>query len=308
MRKWLLVPVVLLLAVGSIYWFIPSQLTVVQITPVHCPASAAFRSLSNQDAWRNWWPSKDTASHAFQYGGSRFQITKTLINTFDVQLQHAGLTLNSTMNLLPLPADSVAIKWTCTIPSGLNPFTRIQRYQQAIKVKNIMAAVSNAFRAFAEKKENLYGIAIRETSIKDTLLIAYKIKWPVYPNTTAIYTLVQSLKKYISDQQATQTGYPMVNITPLDNSAYQLMVAIPINKRLPDKGPFFQRHMVPGKFLFTTIQGGPGTIQHTFKQLQLYVEDFRRTAMAIPFQLLVTDRMGDPDTSKWITHIYVPVF
>jgi hypothetical protein len=85
-------------------------------------------------------------------------------------------------------------------------------------------------------------------------------------------------------------------------------VAIPINKRLPDKGPFFQRHMVPGKFLFTTIQGGPGTIQHTFKQLQLYVEDFRRTAMAIPFQLLVTDRMGDPDTSKWITHIYVPVF
>jgi hypothetical protein len=287
--------------------FIPSQLTVVQITPVHCPATAAFRSMSNKDAWQIWWPSKDTTDHTLQYGSSSYQLTKTLLNTFDIHIQHAGLTLNSTMNLLPLPTDSMAIKWSCKIPSGMNPFIRIKRYQQAIAVKNNMAAVSNAFRLFAEKKENLYGIAIRETSIKDTLLIAYKVKSPVYPNTTAIYTLVQSLKKYISDQQATQTGYPMVNITPLDSSAYQLMVAIPVNKRLPDQGPFFQRYLVPGKFLFTAIQGGPGTIQHTFKQLQLYVEDFRRTAMAIPFQLLVTDRSAEPDTSKWITHIYVPV-
>lgn len=308
MRKWLLVPVVLLLALGSIYWFIPSQLTVVQITPVHCPATAAFRSLADQDIWRKWWPSKDTTGQTLQYGGSRYQITKTLLNTFDIQIQHAGLTVNSTMNLLPLPNDSTAIQWKCTISSGMNPFTRIQRYQQAIAVKNNMGAVTNAFRSFADKKENLYGISIRETSIKDTLLIAYKIKCPVYPNTTAIYTLVQSLKKYISDRQATQTGYPMVNITALDSSAYQLMVAIPVNKRLPDKGPFFQRYLVPGKFLFTTIQGGSGTIQHTFKQLQLYVEDFRRTAMAIPFQLLVTDRSTESDTSKWVTHIYVPVF
>jgi hypothetical protein len=30
--------------------------------------------------------------------------------------------------------------------------------------------------------------------------------------------------------------------------------------------------------------------------------------MAIPFQLLVTDRSTESDTSKWVTHIYVPVF
>jgi len=148
MRKWLLVPVVLLLAVISIYWFIPSQLTVVQITHVHCPATAAFRSLTHQEAWRKWWPSKDTAGHTLQYGGSQLQVSKTLLNTFEIQIQHAGLTINSTMNLLPLPADSMAIQWKCMIPSGMNPFTRIQRYRQAIAVKNNMAAVSNALRAF----------------------------------------------------------------------------------------------------------------------------------------------------------------
>ena len=171
-----------------------------------------------------------------------------------------------------------------------------------------MAAVSNAFRAFAEKKENLYGISISETSFKDTLLIATKATLTAYPGVRDVYKQVQALKKYAAEQQAQQAGYPMLNITPLDSPGYQIMVALPVDKRLPDKGPFFQRNMIPGKFLFTAIQGGPFTIQQTFKQLQLYVDDFRRTAMAIPFQMLVTDRNAEPDTSKWVTHIYVPVF
>jgi hypothetical protein len=30
--------------------------------------------------------------------------------------------------------------------------------------------------------------------------------------------------------------------------------------------------------------------------------------MAIPYQSLVTDRMKEPDTMKWLTRLYVPVF
>jgi hypothetical protein len=37
------------------------------------------------------------------------------------------------------------------------------------------------------------------------------------------------------------------------------------------------------------------------------MSDYQQTAMAIPFESLVTDRSREPDTLKWITNIYVPV-
>jgi hypothetical protein len=43
-------------------------------------------------------------------------------------------------------------------------------------------------------------------------------------------------------------------------------------------------------------------------QIQLYIQDYHRTLMALPFQQLITDRSAEPDTTRWITDIYVPLF
>jgi hypothetical protein len=39
-----------------------------------------------------------------------------------------------------------------------------------------------------------------------------------------------------------------------------------------------------------------------------YFKDYNRVAMAIPFEYLITDRLKVPDTSKWVTKIYCPVY
>jgi hypothetical protein len=62
-----------------------------------------------------------------------------------------------------------------------------------------------------------------------------------------------------------------------------------------------------GNILITEVKGGPASIKKAFNEMETYITDYRRTAPAIPFQSLITDRSKEPDTSKWVTKIYYPV-
>ncbi len=66
--------------------------------------------------------------------------------------------------------------------------------------------------------------------------------------------------------------------------------------------------MINGSFMVTEVQGGETKVQKSLEQLELYAADYKKTQMAIPFQYLVTDRIREPDSSKWITRIYLPVY
>jgi len=229
------------------------------------------------------------------------------MKTIDVAIRHQDVRVSSTIHLLPLPGDSVAIEWKCNFMANTNPFTRLKRYRQAIALKNNMAAVMNRFSAFARRKENVYGISIHDTATPTTLLIATKTIVPTYPHQEDVYKLIHSLQTYSSRQQATTTGYPMINITPLEKGGFQLMAGLPINKSIPEKEPFFNRTVPADRFLVTQVTGGDSTVKQAFSQLQLYIQDYRRTIMAIPFQQLITDRSTEPDSNKWVTIIYFPV-
>ena len=127
-----------------------------------------------------------------------------------------------------------------------------------------------------------------------------------YPGTADIYNLVGMLRKYITDQNANVTGNPIMNVNQLDKNKYELMVAVPTNKELTGEGGIFFRRMVPGNFISTQVKGGNYTINTAFSGLQQYMDDYRKTRLAIPFFSLITDRVTEPDTSKWITRIYFP--
>ena len=55
------------------------------------------------------------------------------------------------------------------------------------------------------------------------------------------------------------------------------------------------------------VTGGQKEIEEAQKQMELYITDYQRSIIAIPFQMLITDRTREPDSSKWITRIYFPV-
>ena len=100
----------------------------------------------------------------------------------------------------------------------------------------------------------------------------------------------------------------MLNISTTDSSTFNCMVAVPIDKILNDSSAISFVRMIPGRFLVTQVTGGPYTISNAHRMMEQYFKDFNRTSMAIPFEYLVTDRLKEPDTSKWVTKIYGPVY
>jgi hypothetical protein len=100
----------------------------------------------------------------------------------------------------------------------------------------------------------------------------------------------------------------MLNISTADSINFLTKVAIPVNKRLKDSGKISYRWMLGGgKILVTEIKGGFYSIKKGFTEMDNYVNDYKRIAPAIPFQSLITDRIREPDTTKWITKIFYPV-
>jgi hypothetical protein len=131
----------------------------------------------------------------------------------------------------------------------------------------------------------------------------------VYPATPDVYRLIDTLKTYIAAHQAHQPGPAIMNVTKLGDGQYQLMVAVPTDRVLPgnNKDIFF-RKMLPILFVVGEVKGGDKTVVQAFDQMNNYFQDYKRTAMAIPFAALITDRIKEPDTTKWLTRIYAPVY
>jgi hypothetical protein len=86
------------------------------------------------------------------------------------------------------------------------------------------------------------------------------------------------------------------------------MVAIPTKTDLPSEGNFSLKKMVLGNILMAEVKGGMYTILKGEEEMTNYVNDYKKTAPAIPFQSLVTNRLVETDTSKWITRLYYPIF
>ena len=300
------------LAIAAIYYLIPDTLTITETAKINCVADAAFRTLSNENTWSKWWPGQIKPSTE---GPARFQLNTTvytahqkMMNNFGLLINYNGDTIDSHMSLLNLPNDSCLIKWQCSLTAGRNPFQRIKTYREALALKENMHTVIVAAQTFLDRFDNIYGFTLKEASTKDTALITTKSFSASYPSTAFVYSLIDKLRVFCQKGSGIITGIPMLNVTPVDTAGYQVMVALPVERYLATGGDIKSQKMIPGRFIITDVTGGPHTIKQIHLQLLNYFRDYHRTSMAIPFEYLVTDRLKETDTSKWITRIYSPVY
>jgi hypothetical protein len=100
----------------------------------------------------------------------------------------------------------------------------------------------------------------------------------------------------------------MLNIQHKDITHFQTMVAIPVNKAVKEQNDFVIKNMVPGNLLVAEVSGGGHTISNAFAQMENYLTDHQFESPAIPFYSLITDRIAETDTSKWVTRISYPVY
>ncbi|WP_207514781.1 GyrI-like domain-containing protein [Longitalea luteola] len=308
MKKWIIVPIALIVFVFlAIYIVVPKKINGSHTVTIHCTRGAANRYLVNDNNWPKWWPT-NTSLNVFPYKKYTFQPQQRMFDAVGVRIAGNELSINSKIILIPRHSDSVAVQWHYEYTTGSNPVTRVQRYVQARALEQPINEILATAKQFLEQPENVYGIAIKKTTIKDSLLLSTRQVFTSRPATEKIYSLLNKLTTYLQQQGASQTGYPMLNIYEKDSTHFEIMVAVPVNKAVKEQKNMVMKNLVQGYVLVAEIKGGDHTVANAFSQMENYLKDHRYESPAIPFYSLVTNRLTETDTTKWITRINYPVF
>jgi hypothetical protein len=290
---------------AAVYLFIPRKIKIEVTVPLNAALPGVFRTLINDSNWNKWWPGETP----FAYNKQTYSIKRRLFNVFDIDIYADKDTINSQMELVLINENTMTILWNAEQISSNDPFKRFIRHRHAKQTEKNMNAILQSLKTFLQKKENIYGLDIKEALVKDSALISTRRQFDHYPNAQEVDSMIQSLKKYISQNNAIEKNSPMLNVFELGNSRYEAMTAIPVDKALPKTNEFAPKFLLKGgNILEAEIQGGTYTIEKGLKELENYRADYKFNTPAIPYQLLVTDRTKEPDTTKWITRLYYPVF
>lgn len=308
----LLVSLVVAFCIG-VYVFIPAKLNITSSTAIAVTDNGADRFITHKSNWIKWWDyrSFNTASstlNVFMFNGDEFNMTHAFYKSANIRIRHKDMELESKLVMIPLQMDSTAVEWKTAVNTSSNPFTRFIQYIEVKRVKKNMDQVLEMLKRFLSKTENVYGISIERTSIKDTAFISTKTVLKTYPTTPQVYALIKTIQDFAAKNNVKQTDAPIYNVMQVENGLYQLMTAIPVDRQLPDNNTFSSKRMVRGSFMVTEVVGGEHTVEKASRSLTQYFSDYRKTSMAINFTMLITDRMLQPDTSKWITKLYQPVY
>ncbi len=316
MKKLLIVLLIALaLFVVGVYVFIPSSINISSVTTVKTTDNGTERFLMDESKWPIWWNSSDSiaanktaTSQTLIMNGDEYALKEKFYKAVSIQIKHQGYELTSKMVIVRLTLDSTGIEWKANFAAGNNPLNRFSAYLEARKIKKNMDEVLSNAKRFLSKDENLYGISIERNFLKDTLYVTAKTELPAYPSTQSIYELIKKIQGFITKNGASQTGSPIFNVTDFGSGRFQLMAGVPTDKNFSEKEGFSLKHMVRGSFMISEVVGGDYAVNKASKSLQQYFSDFHRTSMAMSFTMLVTNRILQPDSSKWITKLYQPVY
>lgn len=307
MRKLLLcLTVLFVLFFASIYVFLPAKISFSKVAIIKTQTNIANRFLMDESKWGKWFPS-DSDKKNHRYKNYFYSIDKKMLNAAEISISNKQISLKSIVHMLSINSDSIAIEWKSEMPESSNPINRIKNYIKAKSLQNNMSDILNHLKTFLEQNEKVYGVYIHEVISKDSTLIVTKCMTASYPSTIDIYQLISNLKNYISTHNAKENNFPMLHVRKVNDTTYEAMVAIPINKFLEGNDTIFNKRFVPWKVLTAEVKGGNYTVNEALAQMKMYISDYHREAMAIPFESLVTDRSKQPDTLQWVTRIYTPV-
>ncbi len=295
--------VILLIFITAIYFFIPSTLTVQNVTAIKCNPIGSSRIITD---WRKaFYIHTDTS---FSLNGYSYSVVKKFSNGADFLIINDNHFYATKALLLPHSPDSSSLIWTTICKTGNNPIARVKAYFRLIGLKKNLNICTQQLASYLSTDSNIYRYKISYTTLTDTFLVSIKHTFSAFPSIDDVYKMIDQLKKYAKEQGAKQTNYPMLNSVKTD-SGFIVMAGLPVNKSLPMYGDIQPKRLSPmkDKILATEITGGEATVQDAFMQIELYMQDHSLSAPVIPFEFLITDRNKESDTSKWHTTIYYPI-
>jgi hypothetical protein len=299
MKKWFVVLLAfLVLLLACLYIFIPGTVSIQEQKAFSGNAHILYRVVMNAQA--PFWKQDNKLS----YNGRQYRIVDQKLNSLIIDIDG----IPSQLNFISAEADSVTFTWQMRIPMPVSPFSRVSSYNSVKGLKKDIDTLLAQMQAYGANADRVYGRHIEEAHVRDSILLFTYGETEGYPSIPYIYRLIDELKAYTASQSANITGPSMLHITTDDSVHFLTKVALPVDKRLKSFGKISYKWMLGGgNILVTDVHGGPWAIQQAYMELDKYADDHQRVAPAIPFESLLTDRLQEKDTSKWVTRIYYPV-
>lgn len=313
MKKWLLTLLVIIgILLMASFIFFPREKKGSDTEKFNCNINSLNRFIMNQDNWAKWWPGKvehnvASGKNIFSYNGYHYTIIEKRYNSFVMQTKGNNLDLNSSVFFIPVSIDTIQAEWKYSLQTTSNPVYKMNLYWQSKKIDKNIAGILASMKAFLDNPDKVYGMHIDQVIVKDTILVTTNFKSGEYPSTETIYNYINGIKDYISSHNARETNSPMLHVLE-DSGRFNIQVAIPVNQVIEGDNTYFVKRMVPGKILVAGVRGGVYTANHALKEMGFYLIDNHLSSPAIPFESLITNRMQEHDTTKWITKIYYPIF
>ncbi len=295
--------VFLALAIAAVYIFIPSNIKINKAFIVHASPGALQRNFLTQEGWNKWF--------ATGKNGIRFsEITPLPFDNASVLISDKKINHLSQVQTSMLPGGTIGINWSCNISAGNSPFDRMSKYAEAKRIKLAMDDVALRISDILNNSKQSYGFHVRQVTLTDNSMIATRDSLDHYPTVADIYGKIELLEKYALSNNAVTTNSTMLNIQRTHNGHYHFMVSLPVNKLLKNSAGIQYKQMLPkGNFLSTdSLFGGFQHLDSLFSEFENYKRDYNFASPAIPFQSLITDRRKEPDSSKWITKFYYPIY
>ena len=313
MKKFFLfILVILALCIASVYIFIPKKMVVSGALSFRANSDGLLRSLAEKGNWKNWWPGTvakaGNGSLRFTNGDYDFQVREILYNAIQLKLFHRDDSSDGLLRIIPFNNDSMRIELLSQLEAHSDPFSRVASFLRGKRIERAFDDIVLSLSKYASNLKNIYGMDIKNERVQYQNLVSAKQSFSHYPTTDDVYAIVTRLRNYINQSGAKELFSPMLNIKKTDSATYIAQVGLPIDRALPDKDDISSKWMMKGGNILTgEVTGGQKQIEEADRQMQLYIMDYQRSIIAIPFQMLITDRTKEPDSTKWITRIYYPV-
>lgn len=306
-RLLLLVSIIILVSAFVLYVRIPNKETYSYRTVFKCTNNSAIRLLHDSTQWKNWWVGKQESLSVYSYNNRNYHFQQMTLPGIEATTTIGSDSVSTFFQVYPYNVDSAHFEWRYEFNYSKNPVTKLKQHWQLLSLKKDFKQFLAEAKLFFENDINTYGMKVETQRVKDSTLISLRKTFDHYPTTEDVYSLIADVKKYIQIQGGKESNAPMLNIFSVANNRYDVMVGIPTKTDVEEQEPFKRKKMILGYILVGDVQGGMATVAAAEKRMADYAFDHQKTAPAIPFQSLITDRMQEKDTSKWITRIYYPV-
>lgn len=272
---------------------------------VDCPPDAVSRLFLNADQRVKWLPGENITDSSFEWEGKKYMIEKLLLNGFyAIDLNEKNIIECS---FTPALKNQTQFNIIATEGNSGNFFSRIVK---AITkpVKKTAESFLTKVTAFFSETKNVYGIEIIKGRVEHMNWVSAMQDFDHFPTTSEVYTVIDTLEKFLANKQAAILGQPILHIRPLDEKKYQMMTAVPVEKPIEPTDLFKNKTMTQGFLMKANVTGGWSRVVEAEREMENYLRDNHKQSPAIPYQQLITDRRKQTDSTQWITQINYPVF